>query len=49
MCIVNFGIPKQEIRWLKETMNLTTVVEGVTCQGVSAKKLGREFKKSLYH
>lgn len=45
MGIVNFGIPEQETKWLKETMNLTNVVEGGTYQGGTAKKLSREFEK----
>lgn len=45
MGIVNFGIPEQETRWLKEKMNLTTVVEGGTYQGGTAKKLSKEFQK----
>jgi len=45
MGIVNFGIPEQETRWLKEKMNLTTVVEGGTYQGGIAKKLSKEFQK----
>lgn len=44
MGIVNFGIPKQETRWIKEKMNLTTVIEGGTYQGGTAKKLSKEFK-----
>lgn len=45
MGIVNFGIPEQETKWLKETMNLTTAVEGGTYLGGTAKKLSREFEK----
>ena len=44
MGIVNFGIPEHETRWLKEKINLTTVVEGGTYQGGTAKKLSKEFK-----
>jgi hypothetical protein len=47
MGIVNFGIPEQETKWLKEKMNLTTVVEGGTYQGGTAKKLSREFEKII--
>lgn len=43
MGIVNFGIPEQETRWLKEKMNLTTVVEGGTYKGGTAKNLSKEF------
>jgi hypothetical protein len=44
MGIVNFGIPEQETKWLKKAMNLTSVVEGGTYQGETAKKLSREFE-----
>lgn len=45
MGIVNFGIPEQETTWLKENLNLTTVVEGGTYKGGTAKKLIKECQK----
>lgn len=42
---MRFGIPEQETRWLKEKINLTTVIEGGTYQGETAKRLSSDFAK----
>ena len=44
MGIVNFGIPEQEVKWLREKMGLNTVVEGGTFYGGTAQSLSKEFE-----
>jgi len=44
MGIVNFGIPEQEAKWLREKMALKTVVEGGTHHGGTAQSLSKEFE-----
>ena len=43
MGIINFGIPKQEMRWLKKRMKLTTAVEGGSYMGGTALNMSKEF------
>jgi hypothetical protein len=43
MGIVNFGIPEQEMQWLKRRMKLTTAVEGGSYLGGTALNMSKEF------
>jgi predicted O-methyltransferase YrrM len=43
MGVVNFGIPEQEMRWLKKRMKLTTAVEGGSYTGGTALNMSKEF------
>ena len=47
MGIINFGIPKQEMQWLKKRMKLTTAVEGGSYLGGTALNMSKEFVKVL--
>lgn len=44
MGTVNFGIPEQEAKWLRDRMGLNTVVEGGTYRGDTALRLSKAFQ-----
>ena len=45
MGLINFGVPEEEIEFLKHIMNLDIFVEGGTYKGGTAKSMGEKFRK----
>ena len=45
MGLINFGVPEEEIEFLKHIMKLDVFVEGGTYKGGTAKSMGEKFKK----
>ena len=45
MGLVNFGIPKKNVEYLRKNMQLNVFVEGGTYKGETAKSMGKVFKK----
>jgi hypothetical protein len=47
MGLVRFGVPEEDVNWLKERLALDTFVEGGTFKGGTASKMARLFDKVL--
>ena len=45
MGLINFGVPEEEIEFLKHIMKLDVFVEGGTYKGGTAKSMGEKFRK----
>jgi hypothetical protein len=45
MGLINFGVPEEEIEFLKHVMKLDVFVEGGTYKGGTAKSMGKKFRK----
>ena len=45
MGLINFGVPEEEIEFLKHIMKLDVFVEGGTYKGGTAKSMGKKFRK----
>ncbi len=45
MGLINFGVPEEEIEFLKHVMKLDVFVEGGTYKGGTAKSMGEKFRK----
>ena len=45
MGLINFGVPKKEVEYLKKNMKLDVFVEGGTYKGGTAKSMSGKFKK----
>lgn len=45
MGLVSFGVPKEEVKFLKDSMKLDVFVEGGTYNGGTAKQMSGKFKK----
>ena len=45
MGLINFGVPEDEIEFLKHIMKLDVFVEGGTYKGGTAKSMGKKFRK----
>ena len=45
MGLINFGVPEEEIEFLKNIMKLDVFVEGGTYKGGTAKSMGKKFRK----
>jgi hypothetical protein len=45
MGLINFGVPKHEVKFLKKAMNIDVFVEGGTYKGSTAKEMSDIFRK----
>ena len=45
MGLINFGVPEEEVEFLKNIMKLDVFVEGGTYKGGTAKSMGKKFRK----